>query len=94
MSKRSGIIEENETAKVYGKKKRQDFSDNLSQKQGITRMISSTTSQRAIKYRKDEMRELYKKARDNMHHDGLKKENLLDVLNAILGRKQFKMTVC
>ena len=40
------------------------------------------------------MRELYKKARDNMHTDGLKKENLLHVLNVILGRKRFKMTVC
>ena len=93
MSKRSGIIEADETAKVYGKKKKHE-TDNLSQKQGLARMISSTTSQRAIKYKKDEMRELYKKAKDSMHHDGLKKENLLNILNVILGRKGFKMTVC
>ena len=40
------------------------------------------------------MRELYKKAKDSMNHDGLKKENLLNILNVILGRKGFKMTVC
>ena len=40
------------------------------------------------------MRVLYKKVKENLLADGLNKENIIDMVNTIIRRKRFKMTVC
>ena len=47
------------------------------------------------KEKHDEMNELYSKAKKSINeNNGLKKENIIDMVNTIIRRKHLKLTVC